>query len=149
MVEPRRLVGQLARGCHHELGISTDRAREVRHPVHLVTGTKPRDPGPGLLHDPRDVPAEHERRVPEQRPRAGPDGGIDRVDTDRADADEHLGRQRLWPLHLGNAEDFGTSEGLLTDGSHVVSLARCVDSQVGSREGRRGVRSGQEQHAES
>jgi hypothetical protein len=55
----------------------------------------------------------------------------------------------LWPLHLGNAKNLGTSEGLLTDGSHVVSLARCVDSQVGSRDGRTGVRSGQEQHPES
>jgi hypothetical protein len=62
-------VGQLARGRHHELGIGADRAREVRHPVDLVTGTETGDPDAGLLDDPGDVPAEHERRGPEQRPR--------------------------------------------------------------------------------
>ena len=119
MRQPGRLAGELAGRRRYVLRVGAGRAGEKGHPVYFVADVKPGDAFQALNHA-RDVPAEDERRLADQRELAGPDKRLHGVHAHGLDADQHLCGQRHWPVYLSNLQDLGTAESLLNNGMHAL-----------------------------
>ena len=87
--------------------------------MYFVADVEPGDAFQVLNHA-RDVPAEDERRLADQRELAGPDKRLHGVHAHGLDADQHLCGQRHWPVYLSNLQYLGTAESLLNNGMHAL-----------------------------
>ena len=118
MVDRRGLPGELERGGRDVLGVGAGGPGEHRHAEHLIADPEPVDPWHNFLDDPRNVPAEDEGRLAEQREHAGADERLHRIHAGGLDADQNLGGKRLGTGNLLELQHLRATKRMLRDCFH-------------------------------
>jgi hypothetical protein len=122
MVQAIRLRDEGPGRTDDVLGVRAMPLREGQQAEHLVTGLVEGDARADRLHGARDVPAEHERGLADNRS-CLPLRPVDRIDARRVHTDQDLAHAGLGPGDGDELEDFRSAELVLADGLHRVVMS--------------------------